>query len=160
MKIEKAVVGDPPKMQELIRRYANLALMLPRSLLSLYEQLRDFHVCRDGDRILGCAALHVTWQGLAEIRSLAVAEEATGQGVGSALVRSCIEEARALGVRKLFVLTYVPGFFERHGFLVCDKDDLPHKVWADCINCPHFPDCDEIAMTLDLESPEPVDVAD
>lgn len=148
--IEKARVGDPPELQELIRTYANRELMLPRSLLSLYEQLRDFHVWRQDDRVLGCAALHLSWRGLAEIRSVAVAEDATGRGIGRALVESCLQEARDMGVHRVFVLTYVPGFFEKFGFDACDKDDLPHKVWADCINCPHFPDCDEIAMMKDL----------
>jgi amino-acid N-acetyltransferase len=148
--IDKARVDDPPELQKLIRHYANKELMLPRSLLSLYEQLRDFHVWREDGSILGCAALHLTWEGLAEVRSVAVAEEARGRGIGRALVQSCLEEAREMAVRQVFVLTYVPGFFEKFGFQVCDKDDLPHKVWADCINCPHFPDCDEIAMMQNL----------
>jgi amino-acid N-acetyltransferase len=148
--IEKARLDDPPELQELIRHYAGKELMLPRSLMSLYEHLRDFHVWREDGTVLGCAALHLTWRGLAEVRSLAVAEQAMGRGIGTALVESCLEEARRLAVPRVFVLTYVPEFFQRFGFEVCDKGELPHKVWADCINCPHFPDCDEVAMTMDL----------
>ena len=148
--IDKARVEDPPQLQKLIRQYANQELMLPRSLLSLYEQIRDFHVWREDDEVLGCAALHLTWEGLAEIRSVAVAQNAKGRGIGRALVESCLDEAREMGVKRTFVLTYVPGFFKKLGFEVCDKDELPHKVWADCINCPHFPDCDEIAMVQDM----------
>jgi amino-acid N-acetyltransferase len=148
--IEKARVEDPPVLQKLIRHYADQELMLPRSLLSLYEQLRDFHVWREDGAVLGCAALHLTWRGLAEVRSVAVSEEAKGRGIGQALVQSCLDEARTMSVPRVFVLTYVPEFFGKLGFEVCDKDDLPHKVWADCINCPHFPDCDEIAMIQEL----------
>lgn len=155
--IDKARVDDPPELQKLIRHYANKELMLPRSLLSLYEQLRDFHVWREDGRVLGCAALHLTWQGLAEIRSVAVSDDARGRGIGTALVESCLAEARQMDVRQVFVLTYVPDFFRKLGFEICDKDELPHKVWADCINCPHFPDCDEIAMIRPLQPQESKD---
>jgi amino-acid N-acetyltransferase len=148
--IEKARIDDPLQIRDLLRPFADLGLMLPRSLNSIFECLRDFHVYREGGEVTGCCALHITWEGLAEIRSLAVAKRARGRGIGRAMVQSCLAEARQIGVRSLFVLTYIPGFFRKFGFEECAKDKLPHKVWADCVNCHKFPDCDEIAMILDL----------
>jgi len=87
---------------------------------------------------------------MAEIRSLAVVKGYQGQKLGSRLVLACLEEARALGIRKVFVLTYVEGFFAKMGFKVVEKSTLPHKIWADCLRCSKYPDCDETAMILDL----------
>ena len=152
--IEKARIGDPPAILGLIRHYSSLELMLPRSLNSIFDSLRDFHVCRENDEVIGCAALHIAWQGLAEVRSLAVAESAQGRGIGRGLVGACLREAREMNVERVFVLTYVPEFFAPFGFQERDKDELPHKVWADCINCPKFPDCDEFPLMRDVnESP-------
>ncbi len=148
--IQKARIDDPPKIVALVNAYANRELMLPRSLNDTYENLRDFFVSRSGDELTGCCALHVSWSGLGEIRSLAVREEATGRGIGSRLVRACLAEARELGMRRVFVLTYIPDFFRKFGFSEYAKEKLPHKVWADCLNCPKFPDCDEIAMARQL----------
>ncbi len=150
--IEKARIADAPAILALVNHFAGSQLMLPRSLNDVYETLRDFFVCRDeSEGIVGCAALHVSWRGLGEIRSLAVAETAQRRGIGTALVRSCLDEARTLRMSRLFVLTYVPAFFERMGFRPYAKEKLPHKIWADCLNCPRFPDCDEAALVLDLE---------
>ncbi|KPK65587.1 MAG: acetyltransferase [Planctomycetes bacterium SM23_32] len=148
--VEKAHIDDAPQILALVNYYAERQLMLPRSLNDVYESLRDFFVRREEGEVVGCAALHISWQGLGEVRSLAVREGAQRQGIGSALVESCLEEARQLGMRRVFVLTYLPGFFERFGFARYAKEELPHKVWADCLNCPRFPDCDEIAMIKDL----------
>ncbi len=148
--IEKATIHDPPEILTVVNHFADRQLMLPRSLNDMYETLRDFFVCREDGQIMGCAALHVTWGGLGEVRSLAVVEEAQGRGIGRALLTSCLDEARALGMEKVFVLTYVPGFFEAFGFATVSKDILPHKVWADCLNCHKFPDCDEVALMKDL----------
>ncbi len=148
--IEKARIEDPPEILALVNEFAAREIMLPRSLNDVYESLRDFFVCREGGRIVGCAALKVTWQGLGEVRSVAVREEAQGRGVGRALVESCLAEARSLGMKRVFVLTYVPEFFRKFGFVLHDKEQLPHKVWADCLNCPKFPDCDEVALIKDL----------
>jgi len=148
--VEKARIDDPPRIVALVNHYADRQLMLPRSLNETYECLRDFFVWREGGEVLGCAALHVSWEGLGEIRSLAVREDATGRGIGRRLVESCLEEARELGMRRVFVLTYIPEFFEQFGFRPYAKENLPHKVWADCLNCPKFPDCDEVALALDL----------
>jgi len=144
--IEKARIGDPPALLALINGYAQQELLLPRSLNDIYEALRDFFVYREDGKILGCAALHISWQGLGEVRSLAVSEEARGRGIGAALVRSCLDEAAQMGMEQVFVLTYLPEFFKKLGFVDFPKEDLPHKVWTDCLRCPRFPECNEVAL--------------
>ena len=134
----------------MVNHYADRQLMLPRSLNDTYESLRDFYVWRENDEVVGCAALHVSWDGLGEVRSLAVREDATRRGIGRKLVQSCLDEARELGMKRVFALTYVPEFFKKFGFVLYAKENLPHKVWTDCLNCPKFPDCDEVALVLDL----------
>jgi len=124
--------------------------MLPRSLSSIYENIRDFRVIAGGDRIMGCAALQVYWEDIAEIRSLAVIEEIQGEGWGRALVDDCLREARALKLPRVFTLTFTPPFFKKFGFSEIEKEKLPHKIWKDCIHCPHFPDCKEVALIRDL----------
>jgi len=146
--IEKAKIGDPKAIQALVNRYAAHELMLARSLNDVYETLRDFLVWREEGRILGCVALHITWEGLGEIRSLAVESDVQGRGIGRALVQACLDEARQIGMRKVFVLTYVPEFFRKLGFADESKEALPHKIWADCLNCPRFPECDEVALAI------------
>jgi amino-acid N-acetyltransferase len=126
--------------------------MLPRPLGEIYEFLRDFVIALDeqsGD-VVGCCALHVVWEDLAEVRSLAVDDAHRGTGLGRRLVEACIAEACRLGIKRLFALTYVPGFFKKLGFHDLPKETLPHKVWSDCIKCHKFPDCDEQAVALDL----------
>lgn len=125
--------------------------MLHRSLGEIYENIRDFYVAEDEDgHILGCGALHVCWAHLAEIKSLAVSEAAQGRGIGKQIVLNCVEEARELGLRTVFALTYRPEFFARAGFRVVDKATLPHKVWNECLRCPKFVGCTEIAVVYDL----------
>lgn len=151
--LRKAQIGDVKEIQKLLTQYANQGEMLSRSLSELYEALRDFYVEVDQDgRILGTAALQIVWEDLAEVRSVAVVENAGRKGIGTALVSACIDEAKQLGLKRVFCLTYKPEFFGKLGFVVVDKSTLPHKVWGDCIKCPKFPDCDEIAMSLDLSS--------
>jgi len=150
--LRKAQIGDVKEIQKLLTHYASRGDMLSRSLSELYEALRDFYIVEDAGRLLGVAALHIVWDDLAEIRSVAVAEDAGRKGVGSEVVNACIAEARALGLKRLFCLTYKPDFFAKFGFSVVDKSELPHKVWGDCIKCVKFPDCDEIAMIMDLAS--------
>ena len=146
----KAQIGDVKDIQKLLTAYAAKGDMLSRSLSELYESLRDFYVDVEGDQLLGTAALHILWEDLAEVRSVAVAENAGRKGIGSSLVQACIAEARELGLKRVFCLTYKPEFFGKHGFRLVDKSELPHKVWSDCIKCVKFPDCDENAMILDL----------
>lgn len=150
--LRKALVKDVKPIHRLLYHYADQGLLLARSLSELYDHLRDFYVLEDADRdrVLGFCALGVCWEDLAEIRSLAVEEEAQGRGYGTLLVRACMDEAAILGITRLFTLTYVEGFFSRLRFRVVEKTILPHKVWADCLKCPKFPDCDETAMAREL----------
>jgi amino-acid N-acetyltransferase len=149
--LRKAQIKDVKEIQKLLTVYASKGDMLSRSLSELYEALRDFYVeVGDDGRLLGTAALHIVWEDLAEVRSVAVAEDAGRKGIGSTLVTACIDEARQLGLKRIFCLTYKPEFFGKLGFVLVDKSTLPHKVWGDCIKCPKFPDCDENAMILDL----------
>jgi amino-acid N-acetyltransferase len=146
MKAEKARVNDAASMQQLINGLADKGEMLPRALSEIYENIRDYFVVRDGDKIVGCAALHVNWLDLAEIKSLAVDGEKQKQGLGSLLVQACLDEAKQLGIPTVFCLTYKPAFFEKHGFRLVDKMELPRKVWTECYRCPKFPNCDEVAL--------------
>lgn len=148
--IRKAQIQDVKEIQKLLLNFASRGDMLPRSLSEIYESLRDFYVYDDNGQIQGTAALHIVWDNLAEVRSVAVAENVGRSGIGSQLVQACIAEARQIGLKRIFCLTYKPDFFGKHGFRLVDKSELPHKVWGDCIKCAKFPDCDENAMILDL----------
>lgn len=152
--VQRATVRDAEGIHQLVNYWAAQGQMLPRTLGETYENLRDFFVVRDGGRVVGCAALHIVWADLAELKSLAVAEDQHSRGLGAALVAACIEEGRALDLDRLFALTYRPGFFERLGWSQADVMDLPRKVWNECYRCPKFPGCDEIAMVIDLASAE------
>lgn len=146
----KADIGDAKQIYELVNEFAGRGDMLPRTTGEVYETLRDFFVVREGSRLLACVALHIVWEGLAEVRSLAVREGQQAQGLGAMLVEACLEEARELGLRTVFALTYRPGFFEKLGFRQADVMTLPRKVWNECYRCPKFPSCNEIAMVLDV----------
>ncbi len=146
IKIEKARINDVSQMHRLINYFADRDEMLARPLSEIYENIRDYFVVREGDKVIACVALHVMWEDLAEIKSLAVAEGSQKRGVGSQLVRACLEEAKGLGLSTIFCLTYKPAFFERAGFSQIDKMELPHKVWTECFRCPKFPNCDEVAL--------------
>jgi amino-acid N-acetyltransferase len=148
--LRKAQIHDVRDIQKLLVVYANRGDMLSRSLSELYESLRDFYVYEEDGKLLGTTALHIVWEDLAEVRSVAVAENMTRTGIGRKLVQACIDEARQLGLKRIFCLTYRPDFFSSLGFRLIDKSELPHKVWGDCIKCVKFPDCDENAMILDL----------
>ncbi|MDA0271190.1 MAG: N-acetyltransferase [Chloroflexi bacterium] len=154
--VERATTRDGEGIAALINFWAAQGQMLPRTLGETYENLRDFFVVRQDGRVIGCAALHITWSDLAELKSLAVEESTQSRGIGAALVRACVEEGRALGLDRLFALTYRPGFFERLDWEQADVMNLPRKVWNECYRCPKFPGCDEIAMILDLK---PADAA-
>ena len=151
--IRKTDIKDIRSIHELLGYYADQGLLLPRSLSELYVHLRDFFVIEDRNKkgsVIAVCALGICWEDLAEIRSLAVAQDQQGKGLGAQLVEVCLEEARSLGLKKVFALTYIPEFFSGLGFTEVEKSTLPHKVWADCLKCPKFPDCDEIAMILEL----------
>ncbi len=148
--IREALVGDVPAMAEIINAFAAQQLMLPRSQFQFYQHVRDFVVAELNGEVLGCGALQFVWSDLAEIRSLAVKEAWQGRGIGRRLVEHLLGQARRHGIPRVFCLTYQKGFFEEMGFYVVSRDMLPHKIWGDCLNCPKYPDCDEIAMMCDL----------
>jgi amino-acid N-acetyltransferase len=152
MTIRPARVPDAAAICALVNHHAERGRMLHRSLESVYDALREFQVAETPDgQIVGCAAVDIFWADLAEVKSLAVAPERLGQGVGSRLLEAAIADALAMGVRKLFALTYEKEFFARHGFEVIDRGTLPEKVWRECLACPRADACDEIAMTLRLD---------
>ncbi|MBU2541393.1 MAG: N-acetyltransferase [Candidatus Omnitrophica bacterium] len=146
--IRKATIRDIKALHTLINQHAKDDYMLPRSLNELYENIRDFWVFVNeaNKRITACCALHISWGDLAEIKSLAVINRFRSRGIGSALVLKAMEEARSLGIKNIFVLTYVPKFFKKFGFRRINRLKLPHKIWLECCNCPKFPDCKEIAL--------------
>jgi len=150
--IRKAKISDIKEIHALLTEYAGKGLLLGRSLSDLYDQMRDFIVvCEAGTpSIIGVCGLHICWDDIAEIRSLAVRDDYRGKGIGTQLVRACLEEATDLGLKRVFVLTYVPDFFKKIGFSPIDKSVLPHKVWGDCIKCVKFPYCDEEALIFNL----------
>jgi len=148
--IRKAKIKDIKHMQKLINSFAKQDIMLPRSLNELYENLRDFWVAEESGKVIACCALHISWDDLAEIKSLAVAKNRQGKGIGKELVLSCLAEAKNLGAKRIFVLTYKQFFFKQFGFKKVKNSDLPHKVWAECINCCKFPNCQEVALLKTL----------
>ena len=148
--IRKARIKDVKAIYELINFFAKKDIMLPRSINDLYDNLRDFFVCEDSGSILGCCALHVSWEDLAEIRSLAVDETKQVKGIGRQLINACIDETKDLGIKRVFALTYVPEFFEKFGFKRVNKSYLPRKVWGECLSCVKFPDCSEIPLIKEL----------
>jgi amino-acid N-acetyltransferase len=149
--IRKAKLRDIKEIQRLIKLYSTRGGILPRSLSELYDYIRDFFVFIRNRKIEGICALHICWDDLAEIRSLAVQEEVRNKGIGAKLVKACLKESKMLGAKKVFALTYQPDFFERLGFKRVDKTLLPHKIWTDCLKCIKFPDCDEVALMKELD---------
>lgn len=150
--VEKARIGDAPQIHKLANYFAQKGVMLPRALSEIYENIRDFFVIREGDRVIACAALHVYWSDLAELRGVAVAEDRQNQRLGARLIEACVREAREVGIPQVFCLTYRASFFERQGFRQVDKTELPRKIWSECYRCPKFPDCDEVAMIYHVSS--------
>jgi len=148
--IRKARIQDVEQIQKLINTFAKQDLMLPRSLNELYENLRDYWVAEENNRIVGCCALHVSWLDLAEIKSLAVAKNKQNKGLGTNLVNACLNEAKSLGAKRIFVLTYRTDFFKNFSFKKTKHENLPHKIWAECIKCCKFPNCEEVAMVRQL----------
>jgi amino-acid N-acetyltransferase len=148
--IRKALLQDARQIHKLLLTYAKEGLVLPRSLMEIFEAIRDFYVFVDNERVVGAAALNICWEDLAEVRSLVVHEDFGGRGIGRHLVEACISEARQLGIGRVFALTYQQTFFEKLGFTVIEKSELPQKIWGDCIKCAKFPECDEIALSISL----------
>lgn len=150
MIFRKATFSDVESILKLINEYAQQGLMLARSRNTLYEGLREFVLAEEDGKVVGVAALHLVWDELAEIRALAVHPSKVKSGIGRTIVEKLTEEAKELGVKTLFALTYQPGFFRKLGFKEVEKDSVPQKMWKECINCPKFPNCDEIAMVKEL----------
>ncbi len=151
--LRKAKIQDVEPMHALLYEPGQRGEIIQRSRADLYASLRDFFVwISPQGRLVGVGGLHITWEDLAEVRSLVVAEEFRGRGIGRRLVDACLDEAVMLGLRRVFVLTYRPDFFGRLGFKEVDKSALPHKVWFDCVHCVKFPECDEVAMIYEVEA--------
>ena len=148
--IRKARMADAKPIHKLLISYAQQGLMLSRSLADIYEGIRDFYVFDVDEQVVGAVCLHIFWSDLAEVRSLAVDAGQGGKGLGRQLVEACLSEARSLGIPRVFALTYKPDFFGKLGFHEIEKSELPQKIWRDCINCPKFPECDEIAMSIEF----------
>jgi amino-acid N-acetyltransferase len=151
IKVEKAKINEVPGIHKLVNSFAGRGEMLARPLSEIYENIRDFVVVRKGKRIIGCAALHVMWSDLAEIKSVAVDEDMQLQGIGYKLVNACLNDAQELGIKTVFCLTYKPKFFEKLGLKEVEKMSLPQKIWTECYRCSKFPNCDETAMTIKFE---------
>lgn len=151
MKIRKAKVKDVIEIFKILQHFALKEVLLPRSLNSIYENIRDFFVCEVDGKIVGVGSLHVYWEDLAEIKSLAVKEEYQHLGIGRNIVQECLNEAKELGIKRVFALTYVPEFFKKNGFEITDKSNFPQKVWTECIHCVKFNDCHEIPVSINLE---------
>lgn len=151
LKVRKAVVGDGEIISKIIEPYAKRAIMLKRPVSEVYNALRDFVVCEDENgKVLGVSAIHIYDNELSEVRSFAVDENHLKEGVGTKLLEANISEARELGLKKVFVLTYESDYFKKFGFKEVVKEELPQKVWRDCISCTKFPHCDETALVLYL----------
>ena len=151
--LRKARITDVKGIHKLLMTpTGDEGLVLPRSFNQLYSHLRDFFVVASAtdDTVLACCALAISWENLAEVRSLVVAPDQRGQGLARKLVEACLSDAVTLGIYRVFALTNTVPFFEHMGFVETSKDSLPQKVWSDCLNCPRFPDCDEIAMIMEL----------
>ena len=153
-RVRKPTLADAPGIHRLIQHYAERQFLLARTIGQVCENLRDFFVWEEEGEVVGCGALHL-WSDLAEVRSLAVAERWWRRGIGTAIVLACLDEARQLGVRTVFALTYQPEFFERLGFRRVSKDRFPQKIWQDCAQCPHFPNCTETALIYEFGEAAP-----
>lgn len=148
--VRKARTTDVPAIARLIGVYADTGDLLPLAPHELYGRIEDFYVCEHDGQIVGVCSLFVYGPDLAEIRSLAVWPECEGKGMGRALTEACIASAKARPIRRVFALTYKPGFFERLGFRVVDRLALPEKVWKDCRRCSKWDYCDETAVLLEV----------
>lgn len=149
--IRKAKISDVEAIHKLVNDYAAEGEMLARARATLYEGIREISVVEIDQQIVAAGSLHILWSDLAEIRALAVDPAYLRQGLGTALVETFLAEANELDLPRVFALTYKPAFFEKCGFREIEKDELPQKVWQECVNCPKFPDCGESAVLIDLE---------
>lgn len=152
--IRKARIADAKTIQTLVNHYAATNIMLAKSLNEIFDNMRDFFVAEEGGKVVGCAALHISWEDLAEVKSLAVEEGSLRKGLGKLLVEKCVKEASDLGIKRVFALTLIPDFFKKLGWKTISKKKLPQKIWGECINCIKFTECDEVAVAYDFEETE------
>lgn len=148
--IRKANVHDTPDIAKLINFYAKDGIMLPKPLSRIYETIRDFSVIEFENNLIGCGALHIYWENLAEVRSLVVSSDHQSTGLGKKLLVKLLKEALNYEISVVFALSFKPEFFKKLGFYEVDKESLPHKIWKDCFDCPHFPNCGETALKINL----------
>ncbi len=148
--IRTANVEDVKEIYNMLKYYSEKGLLLLRTLSNIYDNIRDFKLFEDNGNIVGIAAMHICWEDFGEIRSLCVKEEHMKRGIGRMIVDECLKDARTLHLKKVFALTYQVEFFQKLGFYKLNKKILPRKVWAECVNCPKFPNCDEVAMMKEL----------
>ncbi|OGS46980.1 MAG: GNAT family N-acetyltransferase [Elusimicrobia bacterium RIFOXYD2_FULL_34_15] len=148
--IRKAKIADVKTIQKFINQYAKSGEMLPRSLNQIYEELQNYFVIEKNKNVLGCCELFITWEDLAEIKALAVSPNERRKGYGTILTKKCISEAKKLGIKKVFALTFKPKFFQKIGFKIVQKEVLPHKIWFECVRCHLFPDCNEVPVMKDI----------
>ena len=149
--IRPAAIGDVPTIHHLLEIYSAQGNLLPRTMNELYRHLRDFFVIEVDGKLAACGALEIFTEDLGEVRSLVVDDAFKGRVLCKALVERLAAEARAIGLRRLMALTYVPEFFHKLGFQTVPKDTLPEKVWSVCVKCYKFNRCDEIAVLLELK---------
>ena len=149
--IESAKLSDAEAIHALVTFWADRGDMLHRPIGEIYEAIRDFKVARLDGEVVGCGSLHIMGSDLAEVRSLAVAEAAQGKQVGAGIVAACVADARTFGLDRVFALTYKPAFFEKQGFRLANVMEFPQKVWTECVRCPFFTNCKEVAVVLDLK---------
>ena len=151
IELKRATIAHVEPIMDLVNGLAAQGVMLPRSPASIVEKLRDFVVAYVDGEFAGCGALAVIWTDIAEVRSIAVDPKFQKLGLGRDIALRLIEDARDLGIARVMAFTYVLGFFEKLGFEVVPHDSLPHKVFTDCLNCPKFHKCDEIAVVKVLK---------
>ena len=150
--IEPAKLSDAEAIHKLVTFWADKGDMLHRPIGEIYEAIRDFKVARLDDEVVGTGSLHIMGADLAEVRSLAVKEDVQAKGIGAGIVSQCLDDARAFGLDRVFALTYKPGFFEKQGFRLANVMEFPQKVWNECVRCPFFTNCKEVAVVLDLDT--------
>ena len=150
--LRKAKLEDAAAMQQLINQAAGRGQMLTRPIAEIYENIRDYYVFQQRQRIVGVCGLHINWEDLAEIKSLVVAPKFQGKGLGRQLVEACMAEGKELGIRRFYALTYMDAFFRKLGFRRISREKLPQKVWSECIRCHQFPNCDEVAMLREFKA--------
>ncbi len=146
--IRKAKIKDAQIIKSILDDYAKQRKLLARSLQHILENIRDFQVAELDNKVIGTCSLKISTLELAEVKSLAVLPNNLKAGIGSMLLNSVLEEGKILGINKFFALTYVPEFFYKHNFKEINKEELPHKIWTECVHCPFFPNCNETAVIL------------